>query len=67
MEFNSENTSDANGVHLEGNFLSSQSFFVLCRFLYALRHNDANKMTLPPRPTPTACVISRFSIKYIVF
>ena len=28
MESNSENTSDANGVHLEGNFLFSLSFFV---------------------------------------
>ena len=28
MECNSENTSDANGVHLEGNFLFSLSFFV---------------------------------------
>ena len=28
MECNSQNTSDANGVHLEGNFLFSQSFFV---------------------------------------
>ena len=28
MECNSENISDANGVHLEGNFLFSLSFFV---------------------------------------
>ena len=28
MEYNSENTSDANSVHLEGNFLFSLSFFV---------------------------------------
>ena len=28
MECNSKNTSDANGVHLEGNFLFSLSFFV---------------------------------------
>ena len=28
MECNSENTSDANGVHLEGNLLFSISFFV---------------------------------------
>ena len=28
MESNSENNSDANGVHLEGNFLFSLSFFV---------------------------------------
>ena len=28
MECNSENTSDANGVHLEGDFLFSLSFFV---------------------------------------
>ena len=28
MECNSENTSDANGVHLEGNFLFSLFFFV---------------------------------------
>ena len=28
MECNSENNSDANGVHLEGNFLFSLSFFV---------------------------------------
>ena len=28
MECNSENTSDTNGVHLEGNFLFSLSFFV---------------------------------------
>ena len=28
IECNSENTSDANGVHLEGNFLFSLSFFV---------------------------------------
>ena len=28
MECNSENSSDANGVHLEGNFLFSLSFFV---------------------------------------
>ena len=28
MEYNSENISDANGVHLEGNFLFSLSFFV---------------------------------------
>ena len=28
MECNSENTSDANGVHLEGNFLFLLSFFV---------------------------------------
>ena len=28
MECNSENTSDSNGVHLEGNFLFSLSFFV---------------------------------------
>ena len=28
MENNSKNTSDANGVHLEGNFLFSLSFFV---------------------------------------
>ena len=27
MECNSENTSDANDVHLEGNFLFSLSFF----------------------------------------
>ena len=28
MECNSESTSNANGVHLEGNFLFSLSFFV---------------------------------------
>ena len=28
MDYNSENTSDANGVYLEGNFLFSLSFFV---------------------------------------
>ena len=28
MEFNSDNTSDANGVYLEGNFLFSLSLFV---------------------------------------
>ena len=29
MQCNSENTSDANCVHLEGNFLFSLSFFVI--------------------------------------
>ena len=28
MQCNSENTSDANGVYLEGNFLFSLSFFI---------------------------------------
>ena len=28
MECNSENTNDANGVHLEGNFLFSLTFFI---------------------------------------
>ena len=34
------------------------------RFLYVMRHNDPNKMTLPP---PAFCVIPRFLAKSIVF
>ena len=34
MESNSENTSDANGVHLEDNYLFSHSFFDRCRITF---------------------------------
>ena len=38
---------------------------VTYRFSYAMRHNEANKMT-PPQP-PAICVIPRVSTKSIVF
>ena len=38
---------------------------MIYRFLYALRHNNANNMTIPP--PPVTCCISRFSPKSIVF
>ena len=53
-------------IFLEKDSYELSKEWVTYRFSYAIRHNDANKMTLHPLP-PAICVIPRISIKSIVF